>query len=284
MIRLVATDIDGTLVKDSTPDLYDEMKEMIRTLTAKGVYFVAASGRGYHSMRQLFGEVADDIIYIAANGAVIIYKGKVISTLTLPDSFFDMLILDCRKYKAGSGEAGIPEELRNCELSASTAEINYLESQNQEYIDLIRFGYRNRLEVTEDLLEEERPYVKVSLYRKEGIDPVAEKLVPEWKTFLKVTKAGKEWLDFMARGVDKGNALHYIQSSLRIFSNETIAFGDNENDVGLMKAAGRSFAVPNAVPSVKAASTDSCPGYAEKGVYHVLCDLMKEGCFNPYTR
>lgn len=280
MIRLVATDIDGTLVKDSTPDLYEEMKEMVRTLTAKGIYFAASSGRGYYSIRQIFGDVADDIIYIAANGAVIIYKGEVLNVQKIPEEFLRRIIKECRNYKAGSREAGIPEELRNCELSASTAKMNYLESKNREYIDLIQYGYRNRFEITEDLLEEERPYVKISLYRKEGVDPMAETIFSEWENSVKVTKAGKEWIDFMAKGVDKGNALHFVQEALKISREETIAFGDNENDVGMMKAAGRSFAVPNAVESVKEASTDSCPGWQDKGVYRVLCDLMKEGCFN----
>ena len=277
MIRFVATDIDGTLIKDSTPDLYKEMKEMIRTLTAKGIYFAATSGRGYYSLRQVFGDVADDIIYIAANGAVILYKGKILDVKKIPEDFFRGIIKECRKYKTNSKESGISGELKNCELSASTAEMNYLETRNQEYIDLMQYGYRNRFTLTDDLLEEMRPYVKISLYRKEGIAPVAEHIFPEWEDAVKVTKAGKEWIDFMAKGVDKGNALRFVQEAFHISSEETIAFGDNENDVGMMKAAGRSFAVPNAVASVKEASTDSCPGWQEKGVYQVLLELMEQG-------
>lgn len=280
MIRLVATDIDGTLVKDSTPDLYEEMKEMVRTLTAKGIYFAAASGRGYFSIRQIFGDVADDIIYIAANGAVIMYKGKVMHTQEIPKDFLKGIIKECRNYKTGSTKEEIPQELRNCELSASVAGMNYLESKNKEYIDLIQYGYRNRFTVTGDLLEEERPYVKISLYRKEGVDPMVEKIFCEWGKLVKVTKAGQEWIDFMAKDVDKGNALQFVQKALGVSREETIAFGDNENDAGMMRAAGRSFAVPNAVESVKKASTDSCPGWQDKGVYRVLQGLMEQGEFS----
>ena len=44
-IRLVATDIDGTLVKDSSPDVYPEIVQMFRELTARGILCCVASGR-----------------------------------------------------------------------------------------------------------------------------------------------------------------------------------------------------------------------------------------------
>ena len=69
MIKLIASDVDGTLIQDSTPDLYPEMVETIRSLKEKGILFCAASGRQYPSLRNVFREVADEIAYIAENGA-----------------------------------------------------------------------------------------------------------------------------------------------------------------------------------------------------------------------
>lgn len=69
MIRLIASDIDGTLIRDSTPDIYPEMVQAIRKLKDKGILFCAASGRQYQSVRNVFRDVADDIAYIAENGA-----------------------------------------------------------------------------------------------------------------------------------------------------------------------------------------------------------------------
>ena len=42
-IKLIATDVDGTLVKDSSPDVYDEMIDIIKKLTDAGIRFVIAS-------------------------------------------------------------------------------------------------------------------------------------------------------------------------------------------------------------------------------------------------
>ena len=53
MIRLIASDVDGTLIKDSTPDLYPEMVRAIRELKKRGILFCAASGRQYESLRNV---------------------------------------------------------------------------------------------------------------------------------------------------------------------------------------------------------------------------------------
>lgn len=79
MIKLIASDIDGTLIQDSTPNLYPEMINAIRELKEKGILFCAASGRQYASLRNVFREAADDIAYIAENGAHIRYQDKDIS-------------------------------------------------------------------------------------------------------------------------------------------------------------------------------------------------------------
>ena len=79
MIKLIASDIDGTLIKDSTPDLYPEMVQAVRRLKEKGIVFCAASGRQYASLKNVFREVAEDIAYIAENGAHIRYLHKDIS-------------------------------------------------------------------------------------------------------------------------------------------------------------------------------------------------------------
>ena len=54
MIKLIVSDIDGTLVKDGTLDINPEYMDVIRKLTEKGIHFVACSGRQYSSEKQLF--------------------------------------------------------------------------------------------------------------------------------------------------------------------------------------------------------------------------------------
>ena len=74
--------------------------------------------------------------------------------------------------------------------------------------------------------------------------------------------------------MDKGNALGVIQQYLGVSREETMAFGDNDNDIGLLQAAAESYAVENARETVKAQAKYICPSYQEKGVYQVIKQLI----------
>lgn len=263
MIRLIASDIDGTLLKESTSDLYPEMVDTIRRLKEKGILFCAASGRQYQSVRNVFREVEGDIAYIVENGAQIKYQGK------------DILITPMKREDA----EGILNMLRpyygECETVISTPNGSLVESTDEEFIDLLTYGYRNTFRRVKDVLKEEEEIIKIAIYRKGSIRELGEStLIPAWKDKVKVCMAGEEWVDFMDASVDKGNALHFLQDFLKIKKEETMAFGDNNNDIGMMLAAGESYAVENAVEEVKRAAGRICPGYNEKGVYETIKKLL----------
>ena len=71
MIKLVASDVDGTLVPDGTFEIDPEIYDVIKKLKEKGITFVAASGRQYASLKKLFAPVADRILYIPDNGGFV---------------------------------------------------------------------------------------------------------------------------------------------------------------------------------------------------------------------
>ena len=260
MIKLIASDVDGTLIKDSTPDLYPEMVETIRKLKEKGILFCAASGRQYESLRNVFRDVADDIAYIAENGAHICYQNRNISVTPMKQEHIEGILEMLRPYY---GE---------CEAVISTANGSLVESKNQEFIDLLTNGYHNTFRQVEDVLKEGAEIIKVAAYRKNSIREIGERLfIPTWSDRVKACMAGEEWVDFMDRSVDKGNGLKILEEYLGINKEETMAFGDNGNDVGMLLAAGTSYAVDTAPEEVKEAAGNICPGWRDKGVYQIIC-------------
>ena len=259
MIRLIASDVDGTLIKDSTPDLYPEMAAAIRELKKRGILFCAASGRQYESLRNVFREVADDIAYIAENGALICYQYKIISVTPMK-----------REHIKGIMEMLRPHYGR-CEAVVSTTRGSLIESKNQEFLDLLTYGYHNAFRKVEDVLEEQEEIIKIAACQRGSIRELGESLfIPSWKDRVKVCMAGEEWVDFMDKSVDKGVALKFLQETLGIKREETMAFGDNDNDIGMMYAAGESYAVDTATEDVKSAAGSICPGWAGKGVYQII--------------
>lgn len=263
MIKLIASDIDGTLIKDSTPDLYPEIVDAIKKLTRQGICFCAASGRQYESIRNVFRDVDTDIVYLAENGAHIRYRNEDISVTPMKREYAEEIIRQLRQYD------------KKCDIVVSTPKGSLIESRNKEFIDLLTYGYRNKFTLVQDILKEEAQIIKIAIYQKESIRELGEgTLIPAWKDKVKVCMAGEEWVDFMDASVDKGHALAFVQEYFGIQKEETMAFGDNNNDIGMMMAAGESYAVENAREEVRAAAKHICPSYLEKGVYQIVKELM----------
>ncbi len=265
-IKLIATDVDGTLVKDSSREVYDEMIEVIRSLRDAGIHFVIASGRQYGSIRKMFEHTDRKLCYIAENGAHIIVNGENFSVTKMNREYVEEIMADLR---------GLYSE--GCHVVASTANGCYLESKDEAFIHLISEEYRNDVTLTEDILKADADIIKLAVYKKGTIRSIGESfLIPRWQDKVKVTMAGEEWVDFMDKSVDKGNALKKIQEYFHISREETMVFGDNNNDLGMILSAEESYAVENAVEELKAKAKHICPDYTKKGVCQVLRQLLDE--------
>ena len=89
MIKLIASDVDGTLIQDGSQKLQERLFPLIRKLNDMGILFVAASGRQYPNLYRLFGPVQDDIAYICENGCLVrkkketLYKAEMDEALAL---------------------------------------------------------------------------------------------------------------------------------------------------------------------------------------------------------
>lgn len=90
MIKLIATDVDGTLVKDGTMTINPEYMTVIRKLTELGITFVVCSGRQYDSERKLFEPVKDLVYFVSDGGTVIRKNGKILKVHTLPDEVWKL--------------------------------------------------------------------------------------------------------------------------------------------------------------------------------------------------
>ncbi|MFA9377384.1 MAG: HAD family hydrolase [Lachnotalea sp.] len=264
MIKLIATDIDGTLVKDGSADINPEIFEVVTQLKKKGIVFVAASGRQYPSIRRLFDSIHREMIFIAENGAYIICRGVEMFKSTMDKEIAKSLIYEARNLKD-----------QNVLLTVSTPECMYIETEDADFQDLLINGYHNTIKQVDDILEEDLDIIKIALYKKDGIQTVAEEqLINKWKDNLKVVMAGAEWLDFMDSKVDKGHAIATIQKALSIQIDETMAFGDNFNDLGMLAHAGESYAVATARDEVKAAAKHIAGSYLEDGVMTEMKKLL----------
>lgn len=242
MIKLICTDIDGTLVPPGTAKINPEIFDTILKLKEKGIVFAAASGRQCESIMKLFEPVIDDIIFIGNNGAVVICRNQVISSYPLEFEDVQEIIKDIRK-------------LKECSVLLSGATCGYVESQDKEMADWLIHGYQCDMKIVNDLLTDVKEDIyKVSLYHSTEAEKIAAKsFIPKWENHKRIQTvcAGKEWIDSISIEVNKGTAIKSIQKALNILPSETMAFGDELNDIEMLMQADYSFAVGNARDEVK---------------------------------
>lgn len=261
MIKLVATDLDGTLVRDGYHTLNPRVNEVIIELKKKGIAFVAASGRQYPSMRNLFRDVKDDVIFVAENGGYVVCRDFELDEHHMDKELALQLMDDIRG-------------LEDCFLTVSVKDKLYVENPDDDFLDLLINGYKNEVAVVDRIRDLDLGIIKISAYRKGGIDDIAKKMIPRWEDKLRCNIAGGRWLDFMDKTVDKGEAIAKIQKILGISIEETIVFGDNYNDLGMFKRAKQSYAVANAREDVKAAASHLTDTNINDGVLKVLETLL----------
>lgn len=261
MIKLVASDIDGTLLAEGTMQINEELFTIIRKLKEKGITFMASSGRSMESIESLFAPVLDDIYMSSENGSFVKYKGKILNKVSLNRKAAEEFIRSVR---------GIP----NLTISATVEDMMYIEGHNEELYDHVVNDYDTNATMVDDILEIKEDFVKISLFREGTIHEIADPLIKEWEDRMHVMVAGSSWLDLVGLEADKGNALKYLQEKLGIKSEETMAFGDNCNDIGMLLQAGESYAVANAKQEVKDVAKHVAKSNIENGVAEVLSQLI----------
>ena len=154
-IKLICSDIDGTLVPDGTSEINKEVFDVILALKEKGIIFAAASGRQYESIRNLFERIANDIIIISENGNLVMCRGEVMART-------EILKEDVQDIKKRI------DAIENCQLLLSGVKTTYIRRADRELYRLMKEGYHYDITLVDDFDEVDDTIIKMSLFQKDG--------------------------------------------------------------------------------------------------------------------
>ncbi len=228
MIKLIASDLDGTLLLDGAQDVSDQMHRQIKRMKELGILFVASSGRQYTNLRHRFEPVKDDIAYIAENGALGMWKGECFFKQSLETELAHRVI-----YALHACE--------DCICMVSGERVCYTDSKDERFWDHMINVVRNDMEYRADLKALDEPYLKISACSFSGAEDPAEKLRNIFKDEIKITTSGNIWVDFITPGASKGHALRTLMKQLHISKEESASFGDQYNDLEMLEATAYSY-------------------------------------------
>ncbi len=272
MIKLVASDLDGTII-DKDNDIFEDNFNAIRDINKSNIPFVVCTGKTYsiykglcssfHASYGIFGngtsiidlktgekiyqkllDIADveKVIELAKkdNLHVHIYTNNHIITE-------ELLYLDLRNYKLQK------KHIYNNRLSFKVVP------------DLLKYVQRNNLEISKVVISSTSSLesVKAEIESTINVDVFNIKKYGEFKD--RIIDKEYEYLDIIPKNVNKGTALEYLSNYLNIDKKEILAVGDNLNDLSLLKTAGVGIAVNNAYSELKQVANYTTKNPVEKG-------------------
>ncbi len=239
MIKLIVTDMDGTLLNDEH-QIHPDFWKIEEELTRKGIMFSVASGRQFYNLESKFEQIKDRMLFFAENGTYVVYKGKEIYLNPLKRN-------DANKF------IEIGRDLEHTQLVLCGKNSAYVESSDESFYKEIK-KYYERLEVVEDLTEVDDTILKVTLCNFNGVEENTYPHFSNYTSEYKVAIAASVFIDITSLSANKGNAIKGVQQELNITPEETLVFGDYLNDLEMMQNAKFSYAMKNAHPQIKSAS------------------------------
>ena len=219
MVKLIASDLDGTLLQNGARDVNPIVFDQIRTLKEHGIMFAAASGRQYLNLRRLFTPVQDDIAYIAENGSLCIYNEETISKGIIEQDLAYRILDEVARY---------PQY--NCIISGER--VCYSTSKNPEFYNHMVNVIKNHMKFIDDPKSEiPEPILKIAVCDYNGTDACEKHLKEMFSSDIKVVTSGNLWVDFICPTANKGSALKNLLDHLHIDAKDCVVFGDQYNDV-----------------------------------------------------
>lgn len=258
-IRLVVTDLDGTLLDDDR-EIHDEFWPLAQALFDRGIAFAPASGRYVYSLREKFAPIADEVVLIASNGAHVVARGATYLADCLPRGTAVEVV---RRMRAVDGAGTLLCGLRSA----------YVEGHDPGLLAWIRPHYP-QLTVVDDLTVVADDVLSVGIFDRVGAERNSLPALAPFASEVRFMATDPHWVDVVSPTADKGSAVRALQRRLGVTPDQTMVFGDYLNDLEMMATATYAFAMANAHPLLKDRATWRAPTNSANGVVRTVRTVL----------
>lgn len=254
MYRLIACDLDETLLNDKKTICKQNLDAIKRAKEEFGVYFVPATGRGFTGVHGVLTEldVRDkEQEFVISNNGGIITENLDERILTLHTIDFSIAELIC-KYgfeKDVCVQVFTPEDVYAFHLNEDERTWLFMFKPDSIECGDLNIARLKDESITKILFQN----TNTAYLRK-----LASELEVLVKGKITISYSSNRYLEINAAGVNKGLGLKELATYLHIDMSETMAIGDNYNDIDMLQVAGCSIAVGNANEDIKKISDYIC--------------------------
>lgn len=266
MYKLIAIDVDGTLINDDKI-ISNKTKEAIKYARSKGVYVILSTGRIFMEAKMFSDEAGCNPFGITSSGAAIsdfeAEKNTYSIDMSTENSIMALEIFEKHDF-VSFAYAG-----RDMILNGEALEI---------FKDFTRDeGFSKYRILTEDVIG----YIRLNNIRLEKIFAMhgtfKNDIISELRTNkdLFVTSSGDLNIEVVPMGANKGEAIKRVAKNLDIKLSEVIAIGDSDNDYEMLQVCGMGVAMGNANDKIKAVADYVTGTNHEDGVASAIYHFIK---------
>lgn len=273
MVKLIVTDLDGTLLNDDKHIPYDNVIAL-REAIEKGVHVSIATGRNFGSAKRYIKELGLDVPVILQNGAFIYQymEDKIIYKSDLKSEIAKLLVEKAR-------EKGLfyivyidflKEKDMYIDTNYSGEFLSYLK-QNEwrvNYVSDVVNHISNKDSIAEVALVGDEEKIK------NIVDNDLFKF-GESVSVVKNNRINSEvFYEFFGPNSSKDISFNYLLNYFNVKPEETMYLGDNYNDIGMLKIVGYPVVMENAPEEVKKYAKYVSKSNNEAGVAHAIRKLV----------
>ena len=272
-IKIVATDMDGTLLDPRGQLDLPRLEKILDKLDQRGVRFVIATGNEVHRMRQLLGHLAERVVLVVANGARIFENNELLQAQTWDEDMVDKALAH---FKG-----------RECQDQFVVTAMNGgFVKEGTVFTELDKFMTPEMIEKLYqrmNFVDEFDPnlfggVLKMSMVvGEERSDSVLQEINDLFDGHVRAVSSGYGCIDILQDGIHKAWGLVELLRRWNLKPEQIMAFGDSENDIEMLELAGISYAMENAEEAVKRVATKVAPANSQAGVYKVLENWLERG-------
>lgn len=261
--KLFAIDLDGTLL-DSNSACPPEFRSVVNHAQMKGDFILIASGRTESNIRALLGNLeCPNCLILSQNGAFISDASgativeKTLSAEQIANILSIRSLLSHNSYLLAYGKGCVYVD--NCDTILKTI----LRQYNIEYTLIKDYSSINE------------PIGKFAVFNLES-RPEDNQYLFDKSIGIVALKSHEKILDISSSSATKEAGVAIVKKMLNIPFSRVYAFGDSENDIGMLKCAKYSYAMENSDAKVKRIAHCIAPSNDEKGVITVLESLYSQ--------
>ncbi|PTF05225.1 Cof-type HAD-IIB family hydrolase [Staphylococcus devriesei] len=286
MIKLIATDMDGTLL-NAAHEISQDNIEAIKYAQSQGITVVIATGRAFYEASTPVAETDLSMPYICLNGAEVRDESfNIMSTSNLNHELVQRIkgILNREDvyYQIYTNRGIYTEDpTRDLDIYLDIAK----QAGQEADVEKIKAGIQKRIEngtlKVVDSYEDIEDIPGELIMKVLAFNPDVEKINAIGNELsdissLAISSSSRGNLEITHFDAQKGIALETIADNLNIDLKDVMALGDNLNDVSMLERVGYPVAMENAMPEVKAIAKLVTDTNENSGVGKAIMKLLNE--------